>query len=693
VGEKEHNAAGLVAGGPSTARGVNFQAKYAVLRAFQAIQQHLASPTSNPIVQPEARVGDGEFSTQWDVRVSVPNELAEVKSSPARKDVIEFLDRVLVAERQPSPKCSYLFVYGRGGNALLNALEQLRRTATEARGDATDFERLRRIKDIPKADELLARLGAGAVAVLSRIKLDNLTEGALDSVLASYASALAGNQASQLTDLAFFQLSHAATARAGLAATELVELARSRGIAIRLPPDLDLPDEEKELSDALAVLQAAADGLPIEILGQSVRQSPAILERKLDALSDRQLLSQNGGRWRVVPFLRKLTASSPDVSTAALRAVLSWIESRKGQPIPRADIMCALTLAEAAVTDRPEAVARIFITLDKPLKRLGDKHLVLAAADLAIDAARAARPRPNDVIEGEAQALICGRSWVFQRINRLDEARAAASISLRLGQAIGWDRNTAFCEKCIGRLCRIEAETPEKGDRRTELLKESTAHLETAISAFTAMGNMPEVGDCWSLLGRTQLVSGRTREAVAAAEKAKELVVDFESKDYFDLLILVGDLAAVRRDFQAAEAFYSDAVKLQATADSERSEILARAYYQRGKSYAAQHRNGPAIRDFHKAAAIWQQLDEPEMESKSAWEEMRLSIELPNDLLAALRDERAAIKVRVVRIYQERMKATAGKSTSKRMKSPGGAFWTELIKQARRQEVSESPEW
>jgi len=42
-----------------------------------------------------------------------------------------------------------------------------------------DFERLRRIKDIPKADELLARLGAGAVAVLSRIKLDNLTEGRL----------------------------------------------------------------------------------------------------------------------------------------------------------------------------------------------------------------------------------------------------------------------------------------------------------------------------------------------------------------------------------------------------------------------------------------------------------------------------------------------------------------------------------
>jgi tetratricopeptide (TPR) repeat protein len=693
VGKKVQNAAAPMAGGPSTARGVNFQSKYAVFRAFQAIQQHLTSPIINPVVQPEARVGQGDSSTQWDVSVSVPNDLAEVKSNPNRKDIIEFLDRVLFAERQPAPKRSYLFVYGRAGNSLLNALEQLRRTAIEARGEPVDFERLRGLKDIPNGNELLARLGTDAVALLCTIRLENLTECALDSVLTSYANALAGNNASQLIDLTFFALSQGAAARAGFAATELIELARSRGIALGAPPDLDPPEQEKELTDSLAVLQAAADGLPIDILAQSVRQSPAVLKEKLEVLSGKKLLSEIGDRWKVMPFLRRLMFSSPEICASALRAVLSWIDLRKGQLIPRADIMCALTLAEVAVTDRPEAVARIFITLDKPLKRLGDKHLVLAAANLAIDAARAARPRPNEVIEGEAQALICGRSWVFQRINRLDEARVAASASLRMGQAIGWDRNTAFCEKCIGRLCRIEAERPENAHRKVELLKESIAHLETAISAFTSMGNMPEVGDCWSLLGRTYLISGQMKEAAAAAEKAKALISDFESKDYFDLLILMGDLAEARRDFQAAEALYSDAVKLQATSDSERSEILARAYYQRGKSYAAQHRNGFAVRDFHKAAAIWQQLDEPEMESRSAWEEMRLSIELPNDLLAALRDERPAVKVRAVRIYQERMRATAGKTTAKRMKSPGSAFWIELIKQARRQEVSESPEW
>jgi hypothetical protein len=123
----------------------------------------------------------------------------------------------------------------------------------------------------------------------------------------------------------------------------------------------------------------------------------------------------------------------------------------------------------------PRRVAQVFRLLDKLLKRHGNKRLVFEIADLSINAAQRAI-RDEEVIQGEAVALICGRSRVLQRISRLAEARVAAEKSLQLGQDIGWDRNTAYCKKCIGRLYRLEAER-EQGERRTALLTQSIGFL------------------------------------------------------------------------------------------------------------------------------------------------------------------------------------------------------------------------
>ena len=109
----------------------------------------------------------------------------------------------------------------------------------------------------------------------------------------------------------------------------------------------------------------------------------------------------------------------------------------------------------------------MFITIDKPLKAWGDKHLVLDVAELVIGCARRVPSRGRAEVEGEAQAMICGKSWALQRIGRLDEARIAAEKSLELGEDIGWDRNTAYCEKCIGRLYRIMAEEASDPGRET----------------------------------------------------------------------------------------------------------------------------------------------------------------------------------------------------------------------------------
>jgi tetratricopeptide (TPR) repeat protein len=682
-----------MAGGPSTARGMNFQASYAVFRALRAMQRYLASPTINAIIQPEARVGPEGHATQWDLSVSDPEDVVEIKVNPTGKDVTDFLERVRVAEEHAKEKRNYVFVYSKPNGILLDSLHRLRRTAEESRGDLSEFDRLRGLKEIPKAAELLAHIGTGSEELLCRIQLVNLPEISLNELLENHAITLAGNGAHLLIDVLFSELARAAAGRIGFSAAELLEIARTKGLEVQPVTKYGLGSEETDFNDLLSVLRSAPDGLPLDVLGQSIHQAPSAAEGMLNALAEQRLVSVSEDRWKVAPFPINVSASSPDVIASALRAVLNWIRSRKSQPISRADIECALTLANLIVAARPEAVARTFITLHQPLKRLGDKHLVLAAANLAIDAARADKLRPNEVIEGEAQALICGRSWVFQRIGRLDEARAAAATSQRLGEDICWDLNTAFCEKCIGRLCRIEAESHEDRAKSADLLQDSINHLKRAVEAFTGLGLMPEVGDCYSLLGRTYLVAGNLKDAAAAAEKAEELITDLDSKDYFDLLILRGDLATKREVFEAAEAHYTDAIKLQAACDFEKSEILARAHFQRGKLFGIQKKNAFAAADFRKAASIWHRLDEPETEAKSEWEELRLLSTLPRELLTAIQNERVTVRVRAVKIYQERMGATSRTGTPKRLKAPGPSFWSELIKDARQLAASESREW
>src|SRR5262249_6360811 len=146
--------------------------------------------------------------------------------------------------------------------------------------------------------------------------------------------------------------------------------------------------------------------------------------------------------------------------------LLAFIEVYQRDKEARDQLTNVVHLAKNCLNFRPRTVANVFRTLDKLLKRRGDKCLVLDVADLSIEAAqRTASLRSEDIIKGEAHALICGRSWVLQRVGRLHEAQAAAERSLTLGQDIGWDRNTAYCKKCMGRLFRIQAEQQQGAQR------------------------------------------------------------------------------------------------------------------------------------------------------------------------------------------------------------------------------------
>src|SRR5207247_1024297 len=135
-----------------------------------------------------------------------------------------------------------------------------------------------------------------------------------------------------------------------------------------------------------------------------------------------------------------------------------------------------IALARIAANSRPSAVIDVFARIQSVLKAIGDKHLVLEVADLCLEAANRMGIDEN-AARARALTLICGKSWVYQRIGRLDEAMIIARKSLEIGQAIAWPRNTAYCIKCIGRLLRLQAEkTPDKIAKST-LLRESEEHL------------------------------------------------------------------------------------------------------------------------------------------------------------------------------------------------------------------------
>ena len=105
----------------------------------------------------------------------------------------------------------------------------------------------------------------------------------------------------------------------------------------------------------------------------------------------------------------------------------------------------AIELAHTCKNQRRDAVRNIFDTLEKILKRQGNKKLVLEVADLAIDAAEHEHRTTEDV-HIEAKARICGRSWVFQRIGRLAEARVEAERSLKHGEQVGWAQHRLLPE-------------------------------------------------------------------------------------------------------------------------------------------------------------------------------------------------------------------------------------------------------
>jgi tetratricopeptide (TPR) repeat protein len=492
----------------------------------------------------------------------------------------------------------------------------------------------------------------------------------------------------------FTRIAEAIPLRASLPVRDLIKTAIDADIHLNSTPEVDVPGLPNEIRDAILLLNKCAVPVPVEILANAVGSTPEALGGLLEHARGVVLITEE--KWRIAPLPVPLPRASGDLCARGLKAILSFIDNNRYHDVGRDQVHNAIALAQICANEHPDAVARMFIALDKPLKAWGDKHLVLDVSELVIGCARRVPSRGRGEVEGEAQAMICGKSWALQRIGRLDEARIAAEKSLKLGEDIGWDRNTAYCEKCVGRLYRIMAEEVSDAEKKREFLDSSRTRLETAIARFSLSPefepNHPEIGDCYSLLGRTYLVAQNIKSAWECVAKAGRLLSQNDGKDYLDLRILEGELLE-RRDREAADGCYFEVLKQDFVGDAERSEIAARAYLKRAKNRAAMGRDELAARDFSKAEELWTRLGEPANAAVAAWDRLKMQKAVPPSALNLLQKEQSLpVRVEVIREHQRRLEPFAGKRIARRSE-PAIEYWQQLIKLAREKVAVQDTQW
>ncbi len=325
------------------------------------------------------------------------------------------------------------------------------------------------------------------------------------------ATHLAGSRAGSLTQHLFSSFSKGGESRRAFDLHEFIEEVEHLGTALYAPMETNLGSVRQEVVSTLFILQRCPAPFPVEVVAGAVECEIADLMRLLGPLEDDQILFRKDERLTMVPRSTQIAvAGYADLLARALRFLLDWIKVRGDCPGSREQVANVIGLAQLCATQRPESVVGVFGRLQSVLKAMGDKHVVLQVADLCLQVANR-MDQNEDAAQARALTLICGVSWVYQRIGRLSEAMVSAEQSLELGRRIAWQRNTAYCMKCIGRLLRLLSEVASDESERKDLLHQSIEKLKEAIGLFEKSSEHgptnPDTGDCYSLLGRTYLVS------------------------------------------------------------------------------------------------------------------------------------------------------------------------------------------
>ena len=405
-------------GGSAVGAGVTYQVNCAIFLALEKISEVLAEPTEERHLTIEPRVISGGTVTRWDISVDCPEAVIEAKLNPTRADVLEWLDRINEGSGQSGER-HFRLMYGHGGSSLIRSIDRLRNIAVEAGGNRDKLDaRTALLQETRGTKEVLTRLTFSPETILRRIALDPFDDASLRRDIRLALGHLVESGAPQaLYDLLFREFQTAMAERKTYRISELIACANTCGITFRPVRPLGARELPPILRAAFFILQTCKSGLPVELLADIVALPGDELLRSLNPYIDRCVVAHDHGTLRLSSLLSPIQhEDGASVLARAFEHVLSSIGQHKGSEAPRFQIPNVIALAKACQRAVPERICRLFLILDKPLKQLGNKKLVLEVAEMAIENSRRASPRTHETAEAEAHALICGTSWVYQRI-------------------------------------------------------------------------------------------------------------------------------------------------------------------------------------------------------------------------------------------------------------------------------------
>jgi tetratricopeptide (TPR) repeat protein len=659
-------------GGPATYSGANYQTLIAVYETAHLLVSLGAHPEEDTVIAAEPRRFGTDGQIGFDIGIPHLNRNIEVKRAPTRSDVRDFVSSIADDSESTATSGSYDFVHSENSRAVAD-LTEICRIAQEASTDSDFADLISRISTAQH--ELVDLLGTNAWSTARVLRVihrniedtrvqtkwiidhaygESLSEAVLDHVARGYSTAAESRQSLRIRDIAD-------------------ELARILGaVPLGVPVDLSLLSETS--LDTLTVLSAIDDPIPLRTLEVVTGASAGEILDELGAFITQTQLGAESALILSSPVRSLRDRRWEGTFSRALSDLLRLAHDKSQRDLALTQTGNIAILAERLWQSNPVLVSSVFPVAEKLFKTKGNLQLALTTARLSLRASQKVSPTESSItdeqLRNRAQTLICGESWVLQRIGELDEAERIALESQTLGEHLGWARNTSFCLKCRGRLSRIRAESSDPL-RRTQLLYESETLLRSAIDAFSEADEFgpthPEVGDCHSLLARTLLTSGQYQDAWTEIGIAQDLLYrERAQKNWADALILEAQMRARESDeFGALELIDEVLEEFPVSVDVDATEITARAIALRAEIYS---RRSPvqAGHEFDRASELYEQLEDFLRADQQKWRRLEVVKGIPSELMPYLEGETVSCRVAAVEILSRENEDSRARSVSQR---------------------------
>ena len=321
----------------------------------------------------EPRIVTGERNvTCWDVRLSHPERVTEVKLKPNRADIEEWLDRVDPGVQQ-NTDFEFELCYGRGASSLVTAIESLCRLAKEADGSPETFQRLVDLEQTEAIEAVLGRLTAEPHASLLRVHVRPIDPARLEQELQfRLLYMVRARDRTRLYEFLAAKFHKGIRQRATYRVRDLIQEGREAQIEFFAPPSSLPPRIPLRVSRAIYILQYCEVALPAEVLAVGIDCTREEADKSLTQYVGAGKLTEDDGYWNVGEIKPSVVQDDgPRLVAKTLRQLLEFIGAHRRSAIGWRQVPNAIALAKVCQGEEPELVSTLFWKLDKLLKRTG----------------------------------------------------------------------------------------------------------------------------------------------------------------------------------------------------------------------------------------------------------------------------------------------------------------------------------